>query len=151
MAVSVPFAGGCACGTIRYECSAESLASMLCHCRDCQHESGSTFTSAMAVPASAFNITQGNPKSHAVTAASGGTSRRFFCPECGSPLFSRVTTAPDIVTIAVGSLDDPSGFQPQMALWVSRAHAWTPRDPALPTWDTQPSVEEVLKMSTDKS
>ncbi len=150
MAISVLCTGGCACGAIRYEIPAEPLASMLCHCRDCQHESGRTFTSAMAVPASAFNITQGNPKSLAVTAASGGTRRRFLWPECGSPLFSRVTTAPDIVTITVGSLDDPSGFPPQMALWVSRAHAWTHRAPALPTWDTQPSVEEVLKMSSDK-
>ena len=104
--MKLPFTGGCACGAIRYECSAEPLASMLCHCRDCQYESGSAFTSAMAVPAPAFTITQGSPKSHAVTAASGGTSRRFFCSECGSPLFSRVTAAPDIVTIAVGSLDD---------------------------------------------
>lgn len=32
--------GGCACGAIRYECTAEPVAAMHCQCRDCQHSSG---------------------------------------------------------------------------------------------------------------
>jgi hypothetical protein len=33
-----PFSGGCACGAIRYECSAEPIVMGNCHCRDCQLE-----------------------------------------------------------------------------------------------------------------
>jgi hypothetical protein len=32
--------GGCACGAIRYEISAEPLAMNHCQCRDCQRKSG---------------------------------------------------------------------------------------------------------------
>ena len=32
------FSGGCACGAIRYECSAAPLMMLNCHCRDCQRE-----------------------------------------------------------------------------------------------------------------
>ena len=41
--MSVSFCGGCACGAIRYECSAEPLLSEICYCRDCQRSSGNAF------------------------------------------------------------------------------------------------------------
>jgi len=30
-----PFTGGCRCGAVRYECTAEPIATIHCHCRDC--------------------------------------------------------------------------------------------------------------------
>ena len=62
-----PFSGGCACGVIRYECSAEPLISVNCHCRDCQWASGGAFASALIVPKTAFTLTKGAPKYHRVT------------------------------------------------------------------------------------
>ena len=43
--------GGCLCGAVRYESAGEPLFSLLCHCRDCQHQSGSAYVAAMRVPA----------------------------------------------------------------------------------------------------
>jgi hypothetical protein len=40
----------------------EPLFSLLCHCRDCQHQSGSAYVAAMRVPAAGFRITKGQPK-----------------------------------------------------------------------------------------
>jgi hypothetical protein len=34
--MKIPFTGGCACGAIRYECTAEPISMFKCHCRDCQ-------------------------------------------------------------------------------------------------------------------
>jgi len=51
MPVSVPFTGGCACGAIRYECSAAPLLSWKCHCRTCQQATGSAFNVNVIVPA----------------------------------------------------------------------------------------------------
>ena len=33
--------GGCLCGRVRYKSAGEPLFSLLCHCRDRQHQSGS--------------------------------------------------------------------------------------------------------------
>ncbi len=66
-----PFSGGCACGAIRYECSAEPLLSFNCHCRDCQRASGSAFASVLMAPREAFKVLRGAPKFHRVTGDSG--------------------------------------------------------------------------------
>ena len=51
-----PFTGGCMCGAVRYECSAEPIAMGNCHCRDCQRATGSAFAAAVLVPISAVNV-----------------------------------------------------------------------------------------------
>jgi hypothetical protein len=38
-----PFSGGCACGAIRYECSAAPIFALNCHCRDCQRATGKPY------------------------------------------------------------------------------------------------------------
>ncbi|MGE5302839.1 MAG: hypothetical protein ACM3TN_05890 [Alphaproteobacteria bacterium] len=34
--MATAFTGGCLCGAVRYECSADALFMGNCHCRDCQ-------------------------------------------------------------------------------------------------------------------
>jgi hypothetical protein len=46
----------------------EPLFSLLCHCRDCQYQSGSAFIAAMRVPAAGFRITEGEPKLYCAAA-----------------------------------------------------------------------------------
>ncbi len=61
MPVSIPFTGGCACGAIRYECSADPMMSLNCHCRDCQRATGSAYNTVVGVPAARVQFTQGVP------------------------------------------------------------------------------------------
>src|SRR5882762_1408411 len=51
--INTPFSGGCACGAIRYESTAEPLMMLHCHCRDCQQSSGGPFSSFVIVPTQA--------------------------------------------------------------------------------------------------
>ena len=125
--------GGCACGAIRYECSGEALFAANCHCRDCQHESGSGFVPVLGVPAGAFRVTRGEPRGFTLTADSGHPTTRFFCSDCGSPLFGRPGVAPGLVTIRAGSLDEPGAFRPTRNFYVSRAQPWDRMDPELPS------------------
>ena len=81
------FSGGCACGAIRYTCSASPLAMVTCHCRDCQMARGGGYSPAVIVSATAFQITRGEPRTYESVAESGNTARRAFCPACGSPLY----------------------------------------------------------------
>jgi hypothetical protein len=59
------------------------------------------------VPAKAFRVIKDEPRFYTVTADSGNTASRGFCPEYGSPLFSRIPGMADIIGVKAGSLDDP--------------------------------------------
>lgn len=133
---AIPFTGGCMCGAIRYECSAEPLAMGICHCRDCQRATGSAFAAALIVPRSAMTIT-GEVKYHGVTGDSGNLVSRGFCPRCGSRLFGTPAN-PDVISIQAGSLDDPSWFKPQAEIYVASAQPWDYLNPDLPKFAKLP-------------
>ncbi len=105
---------------------------MNCHCRDCQRETGSAYAAVLAVPSTTFRIVQGKPKYFEVTADSGHTTTRVFCADCGSPLFGLPGITPDMVTIRVGSLDDPSVFRPSQDIYTATAQPWDFMNPDLP-------------------
>jgi hypothetical protein len=110
--------GGCLCGAVRYESTGEPGFALLCHCRDCQRQSGSAFAAGWRVPAAGFRVTQGEPKLYVRAADSGNEITRAFCPDCGTMLFLRVSARPDLVAIRVGTLDDPSAPKPPfMVVW----------------------------------
>ena len=54
--MDVPFFGGCACGAVRYECSAIPVAMVNCHCRDCQRAGGAGFSPTVVVSAGSFRL-----------------------------------------------------------------------------------------------
>jgi hypothetical protein len=116
--------GGCACGAVRYEISAEPVFQVACHCRACQYASGGAPTLAMIVPKDALKITKGEPRFYWSTGDSGAKVGRGFCESCGSPLYSLPEANTAIAVIKVGSLDDPSAFQVQADIWTSAAQPW---------------------------
>ena len=130
--------GGCLCGAVRYESVGEPLFSLLCHCRDCQHQSGGAYVAAMRVPAAGFRITKGEPKVYVSASDAGNEVMREFCPECGCPLFIRVSARPDIVGLRVGSLDEPGEFRPEADIFVKSAQPWDYMNPDLPKYQTYP-------------
>ncbi len=54
--MKIPFTGGCSCGAIRYECTAEPIMMLKCHCRDCQQVTGGGFAAAVLVPRRGVSI-----------------------------------------------------------------------------------------------
>lgn len=68
-----------------------------------------------------------------LTADSGNTVERGFCPSCGAQLYSRtVDPAGQPMRVRAGILDDPSRHPPQAHIWVDSAPSWARLDPALP-------------------
>jgi hypothetical protein len=123
------FSGGCACGAVRYRCSAPPIVMLNCHCRDCQRSSGGASSAVVVVPAGAFALTKGEPRFHAVRGEGGHTAHRGFCPVCGSPLLGRTSRSNEFVALKAGSLDDPSWFHPVADLWTASAQPWACMDP----------------------
>jgi hypothetical protein len=136
--LKIPFSGGCACGAIRYESTAEPVRMFHCHCRDCQRSSGGPFSSFVIVPTEAFKLLQGSLRMHESSSHRGGTTHRGFCADCGSPILSKTDANSRIVAIRTASLDDPSWFNQQSDVWTSDAHPWDQMNPALPKFEKYP-------------
>jgi hypothetical protein len=138
--MKIPFTGGCACGAIRYECTAEPIMMFKCHCRDCQRVTGGGFAPAILVPQDAFRLTRGRLRYQFTSSASGGKHKRGFCPDCGSRMTGGESDErpSGFVGVTAGTLDDPSWFQPQMDIFVSDAQPWDQMDPAIPKFEQYP-------------
>lgn len=130
--IPIPFCGGCACGAIRYECSAPPLRMVNCHCRDCQRASGSGYSATLIMAADAVRLLRGTCGEYRTVADSGSVARRDFCAVCGTPLFAASLARPEFIGVKAASLDDPSWFAPQADVWVESAQPWDSMDPAIP-------------------
>jgi hypothetical protein len=129
--------GGCACGAVRYESSAEAVFTGTCHCRDCQRASGGGSSSVLAVPEAALKLT-GEVKYHTVKGDSGKNMSRGFCANCGSRLTARGDALPGLMLVTPASLDDPSGFKSGMDIYTASAQPWDHMNPALPKFPKMP-------------
>ena len=128
----MPYAGGCSCGAVHYELAAEPIRGFQCQCRDCQRDTGSGHASVMVFPRAAMRIT-GPVAEISRTADTGAQKLKGFCGSCGSPLYNKPLSKPDMIGIYVGTLDDPSGFKPQAVIFASRGQpgiTWIRRCPS---------------------
>jgi hypothetical protein len=80
-ALSVP--GRCRCGRLRFVLREEPMAFYLCHCTDCQAESGSAFGQSMLVRREAIDAVEGPALEHTIEHEAG---RRGFVTCCGNCL-----------------------------------------------------------------
>ena len=88
--------GGCMCGAVRYESTADAVMQASCYCRDCQRSTGSAFAPVLLVPKEAFKLTKGELKHYEVKGDSGNKVSRAFCANCGSPIMSLLSGMPFI-------------------------------------------------------
>lgn len=122
--MKLPITGGCVCGAIRYESTAEPMLMVKCHCRDCQRVTGGPYVPAVIFPLRAFRVTQGEVQHFATDSAGGGHNLRGFCPKCGSRLTGAEDERRGIIGVVASSLDDPSIFVPAFEMFVADAQSW---------------------------
>ncbi len=114
--------GGCACGQVRYEISGEPVLSLYCFCSLCRRRAGTDGYAGMMVAAADFTHTSGTTSFYRTAAESGREVDRHFCPNCGSHLWGE--TQIDLVSVAAGTLDDPTNFVPTRAVFTEDAPPW---------------------------
>lgn len=131
------FKGGCLCGAVRYESTADPQLAGHCQCVDCRKSSGSGHCTHLVSPEAAFSVT-GEVRTYERPADSGNIVSRAFCPTCGAALFSRNSGMAGVVFPRASSLDDPDIIAPQMVVYASRGPKWDHIDPALPRFATMP-------------
>ena len=135
--------GGCLCGAIRYECTYRLGKVVVCHCSDCRKAHAGPAGYNARVSKSHLTVTQGEPRTYEVTAASGLKLTRQFCGDCGSQLFSERANMPDYLSLKVGTLDDPSECPPDVQIFTSSKQPWVPLNPDIPSYEDFYSIPDV--------
>jgi hypothetical protein len=117
--------GGCACGAIRYELTAPPLIVHACHCRDCQRVTGSAFVVNVWIERKCVKTRGPAPTSFRLRGGSGKDHDVFFCPTCGTTLWSRYhVVRADCLFVRAGTLDDPSAITPDVHIYTRTKLPW---------------------------
>jgi len=132
--VGTSFRGGCLCGAVRYKATGDSENASYCHCNDCKRATGGPYTVGVLVRSTELRIISGEVKGYTTIADSGREITREFCPNCGSPLFTRAEKCPDLVFLKAGSLDEPELIKPSCQTWTKCAVPWAYVDETLPRY-----------------
>ena len=126
--------GGCLCGAITYRLDFKpgDVADM-CFCRECRKASGAAALPWVQVPPSRFTVTRGAAKGY----ASSPGAARWFCPDCGTPLYMTDAQGRS-VGVTLGTLDDPDTIRPTTQGWVCERVSWQRLDETLPVFEKPP-------------
>lgn len=134
-----PTRGGCACGHIQYEITADPVFTAICHCTDCQRASGGTGAVVTGIPKDGFAVLQGTVTGFEHLAESQNKLTRNFCPKCGSRLFTdKMESFPDLVFVAIGNLEEPARFEPVMEIFTKSRLPWMPARDSLAQFEGMP-------------
>ena len=113
--------GSCQCDQVKYTLADGDYRLNICHCKDCQRQSGSAFGLSLIVPFEAFQLTSGKLKSFQLKASSGRTKTCAFCPDCGVRIYNQTTAS---ISVKPGTLDDTSWLGPDAHYWTESKQAW---------------------------
>ena len=103
----------------------------ICHCEECQRQTGSSFSILVIVPRAALHVDGDTLATYVTMGTDTGAEReRRFCSKCGSPVFSLLLEQqPQLALIKGGTLNDRSWLSPAVEVWCDSAQPWlTPFD-----------------------
>lgn len=132
--------GGCQCGTVRFVIRGPIFNRQICHCRMCQRAFGSYFAPLASVATADIIWPGERPAIYRSSAA----AERGFCSRCGTPLTFQYVSEPHEISIAMGALDDPAAFAPEMQYGIERRMPWFGELARLPGETTEESTPEAL-------
>ncbi|HEY4096264.1 MAG TPA: GFA family protein [Baekduia sp.] len=120
---ALPLTGGCGCRAVRFEIDAPLVAAVYCHCRRCQHRTGTTFQASARVVRGSVRITAGEEH---LRGWSPGGLEKAFCGLCGSAVLARDRATGAIEVIRLAAVDGDPGIRPSARQFVDYAAPWEP-------------------------
>ena len=123
--------GECLCGNISYKLEGEAMFSVVCHCKNCQTQSGSAFSINLICSQDQIKIT-GELSSYEDRSDEGNQVFRKFCGNCGSPILSELTAYPGLIALKAGTLHDTASVKPNSQVWCDSGQDWLKIDGVTP-------------------
>jgi hypothetical protein len=134
------YTGGCLCGALRYEARGEPLYMGHCYCADCRKASGSGFIPFMGFAAADLTFSAPS-RTFICVSARGSDAVRNSCSTCASLVFGGPVGRAESHTIYAGSLDDPSLFEPKIAIFTRDRPDWAQIPQGLTAFEAMPPAE----------
>jgi len=113
MTETISHTGGCRCGAVRFESSADPHHISYCHCADCRRASGAPVSAFVGFMAEAVTFSGEEPRVFA-----NGPVTRSFCGTCGSPLAYFDERIGDQIFFVLGAMDAPERYKPTLHAYV---------------------------------
>lgn len=137
--------GGCGCGHVRYRIEGEPIFVNNCHCRQCQHQTGSTSVVNAFIEADNFELLSGGLTRHALKGGSGGAHVISRCGQCGVAISSEYARFGSLgLGIRAGTLDDAGSITPDAVVFVSEKMPWVALPEAIPHFEKYYDFAQVL-------
>lgn len=131
-----PLSASCICGEVTVTLLDRPRSMFHCACRDCQKATGGGHLPLILMRKTDVRI-QGRTSSHDVTANSGATTTRHFCPRCGSRIHGYSSRAPDAILVPAGLFAGQSDwFAARSVIFARSLNHWDMIDPAIPRHET---------------
>lgn len=129
-----PLRGGCLCGGVRFEVLEPLVSAGYCHCTRCQRRTGTAASASARIAPGSLRVVAGEDLIEAYEPPDGFA--KLFCSACGSALWSRHPTNPDVIGIRLGAFDEDPGIRPSYRQFVAYAAPWEPiPDDGLPRYE----------------
>lgn len=117
--------GACLCGYVTYEAEIDPDRVAICHCTDCQVNSGSAYGVVAGVIDERFYLLNGSLQEFEKIAESGRTRTLTFCPKCGTRIYARTKEDPSaFFGLRVGSIRQRAKLVPKKQVWCNSALPW---------------------------
>jgi hypothetical protein len=117
--------GQCYCGRVSFEATIDPGRVSICHCTDCQTFTGSPYRVTVLTARDNIRLTGEAPKVYVKAGDNGGKRLQYFCPDCGSPLF---TSGEDAEArewgIRWGSIRQRAELRPSRQIWCRSVVSW---------------------------
>lgn len=122
--------GACLCGAVRFTTFGALRGVVYCHCTQCRKQSGHVYA-ATSVDASQLEI---KGSDNITWYAASDFARRGFCSRCGSLLFWKANSEPDI-SIMAGAFDVKAELVGACHIFVGQKGGYYRIDDGLPQYE----------------
>ena len=118
--------GCCLCGYIKYIAEVDVETTSICHCSDCQVNSGTAFGFVVGVMDNQFELQTGKLSIYIKIAESGSKRELGFCGKCGTRIFARpLKGEAGFFGLRAGTALQRNLLKPRRQAWKRSALEWT--------------------------
>ena len=133
--------GTCLCGQIKFEAIIDPETATICHCTDCQINSGTAFGYVVGAINDSFNLLKGELSFYIKLADSGAKRELAFCGKCGTRIYAKPENGKSgFFGLRVGTIRQRKSLHPKRQAWTKSCLDWVQGIKTDQTFETQPKL-----------